>query len=568
MATLTSVLALLLAGQSFAKAPYCVPGNDCFPSADELAKFNTSIGGKLSEPAPYGQVCYAGHFDAAACSKLVTNKRNPTFREIIPAAMMYTNTEFTSDGKGCPVPDEVPAKGLDGSCELGALGSYFVTANNADDISQAVKFAAKHNLRLRVKNTGHDYTGRSTDAGAFVIHTHAMQRIELHKGFVPKGCRASSATDVLQLGAGVIAQDLYPEAAKLGVVTTGGYCPTVGIAGGFALGGGAAGPFQPVIGMGADNVVQYDVVMVDGTIAVANECQNKDLFWAMRGGGGVFAISSTTYIKAHPAFQAVNVVVGQVSASSSEAYKRMISEFVQNDPKYGPQFSSGIWETSYPNITMSFHKGFQASETVVSGDQSLKAFDFLKSIDGVTANVQGFQFKTWAEAFEKVVGPLMEEGSAVGVNLLDLSRVVPNTLTSSKEGRQSIADFVSGLPKTQPFLFHRGGGAINKPANDETSVNPAWRTSAAYVNVPVFATSNAGMTAEQKNTMESMIEQVDKVFSSDAYYNEENRLESNYQQRFWGANYDTLLSLKKKFDPNCVLTGALTVGETEVCGSS
>lgn len=152
MAALTSVLALLLAGQTFAKTPYCVPGSSCFPSVDELTKFNSTIGGRLSAPAPYGQVCYAGHFDAAACSKLVANKRNPTYRETIPAAMMYTNTEFTSDGKGCPVPDKAPEKGLDAPCELGALGTYFVHATSAEDISHAVQFAAKHNLRLRVKN--------------------------------------------------------------------------------------------------------------------------------------------------------------------------------------------------------------------------------------------------------------------------------------------------------------------------------------------------------------------------------------------------------------------------------
>lgn len=64
------------------------------------------------------------------------------------------------------------------------------------------------------------------------------------------------------------------------------------------------------------------------------------------------------------------------------------------------------------------------------------------------------------------------------------------------------------------------------------------------------------------------MEQADKVFGTDVYYNEDNRLESNYQERFWGANYAALLALKKEIDPNCVLTGPLTVGETEICGSN
>ena len=32
--------------------------------------------------------------------------------------------------------------------------------------------------------------------------------------------------------------------------------------------------------------VQIKVVTPDGEIRVANECQNEDLFWALRGGGG------------------------------------------------------------------------------------------------------------------------------------------------------------------------------------------------------------------------------------------------------------------------------------------
>jgi hypothetical protein len=100
--------------------------------------------------------------------------------------------------------------------------------------------------------TGHDYTGRSTDPGTFIISTHNLQGIELVQEFTPSGCYGP-ATPVAVLGAGVVASDLYAESEKLGIVTTGGFAGSVGVAGGFSLGGGAAGPFQPVFGMGADS---------------------------------------------------------------------------------------------------------------------------------------------------------------------------------------------------------------------------------------------------------------------------------------------------------------------------
>ena len=66
--------------------------------------------------------------------------------------MMFTNNEFDQNGAGCPVPASIPTSPLTGPCEFGALGIYFVNATTSEDVSLAVQFAAKYNLRLRVKN--------------------------------------------------------------------------------------------------------------------------------------------------------------------------------------------------------------------------------------------------------------------------------------------------------------------------------------------------------------------------------------------------------------------------------
>jgi FAD/FMN-containing dehydrogenase len=38
--------------------------------------------------------------------------------------------------------------------------------------------------------------------------------------------------------------------------------------------------------MAVDRVRQFRVVTPDGALRVANSCQNSELFWALRGGGG------------------------------------------------------------------------------------------------------------------------------------------------------------------------------------------------------------------------------------------------------------------------------------------
>lgn len=69
---------------------------------------------------------------------------------------MYTNWEQTADLKGCPVPDFLadgsappPVKG---TCTLGGMSNYMVNATGVDDIVASVKWAAKNNLRFRIKN--------------------------------------------------------------------------------------------------------------------------------------------------------------------------------------------------------------------------------------------------------------------------------------------------------------------------------------------------------------------------------------------------------------------------------
>ena len=41
----------------------------------------------------------------------------------------------------------------------------------------AIKFAKQHNFKLGIMNTGHDYLGRSTARGGFLISTHYMKDI-------------------------------------------------------------------------------------------------------------------------------------------------------------------------------------------------------------------------------------------------------------------------------------------------------------------------------------------------------------------------------------------------------
>lgn len=68
-------------------------------------------------------------------------------------------------------------------------------------------------------------------------------------------------------------------------MVVGGEGLTVGYSGGYLQGGGHS-PLSSILGMGADHVLEYQVVTGDGRFVTASSSQNSDLFWALRGGGG------------------------------------------------------------------------------------------------------------------------------------------------------------------------------------------------------------------------------------------------------------------------------------------
>jgi FAD/FMN-containing dehydrogenase len=82
--------------------------------------------------------------------------------------------------------------------------------------------------------------------------------------------------------------EIYSEAAKNKVTVVGGAGLTVGI-GGWITGGGHS-PISSKFGLGADRVLEMEVVTADGELRTVNSTSNPGLFWAMRGVSGEFPI--------------------------------------------------------------------------------------------------------------------------------------------------------------------------------------------------------------------------------------------------------------------------------------
>jgi len=93
-------------------------------------------------------------------------------------------------------------------------------------------------------------------------------------------------------------RDLDNATQRVGLATTSGGCPTVGVAG-LTLGGGE-GLLMSKYGAACDNLIRAQVVTVDGRQLEASQNSNPDLFWAIRGGGGNFGVLTALEYQLHP----------------------------------------------------------------------------------------------------------------------------------------------------------------------------------------------------------------------------------------------------------------------------
>lgn len=204
---------------------------------------------------------------------------------------------------------------------------YAVHAANAEDVAAAVRFATRHRLRLVVKGGGHSYLGGSNAPDSLLVWTRTMDNIELHDAFVPHGCK-SAPVPAVSVGAGCIWGRVYRAVSvEAGRYVQGGGCTTVGVAG--LVQGGGFGSFSKAFGTAAASLIEAEIVTADGRVRTVNSCQDPDLFWALKGGGGgTFGIVTRLTLKTHELPLTLGGVDFGVEAKSDEAFERLLAEFI------------------------------------------------------------------------------------------------------------------------------------------------------------------------------------------------------------------------------------------------
>ena len=252
----------------------CLYDQPCWPNEIEFAGLATQLSQPLLHPLPTASLCYPPSVPSANCQTVIENYTNSTWRSDQPGSMQFINFEtFIFDNgaiSACYLNTtlEIP-------CRQGSVPPIGVDARSGSDVQAAVNFARQHNLKLVVKNTGHDYLGRSTARGSFLIWTHNMKEISYNPTFIPEGAPVTAENtfdgnfpfcmnlqclimsyllmlyylSAVTLGAGVQWGEAYDFARKQGRFVVGGTSASVGSSGGWVMGGGHSA-YSPKFGLG------------------------------------------------------------------------------------------------------------------------------------------------------------------------------------------------------------------------------------------------------------------------------------------------------------------------------
>jgi FAD/FMN-containing dehydrogenase len=203
---------------------------------------------------------------------------------------------------------------------------------NASDVVVAVNFARENGLDLAVRGGSHSVPGFGTCDDGVVVDLSGMRSVTVD---------AKSRTARAEGGA--TWGDFNDATHAHGLATTGGIISTTGI-GGLTLGGGI-GYLSRAFGLSCDNLVSAELVTADGRSVVANDDENADLFWALRGGGGNFGVVTSLEYRLHP----VGTIYGGpmfFEVDDAAAVLRFYREFITDAPEEFGGFPA--WQIAPP----------------------------------------------------------------------------------------------------------------------------------------------------------------------------------------------------------------------------
>ncbi|KAJ8321848.1 hypothetical protein KUTeg_000319 [Tegillarca granosa] len=503
----------LLAGLIHAKlcTKRCYPGNDCFPTKQSLEDFGKTFSGELLFPAD-------NEFD----------------KEILTWNRWFTKS---------------PA--------------VIVFPKSVNDVRAAMLFAKSKNLHVTIRSSGHDFIGRSTFPGSFMINLSRMKNVSVDLTSSRNPAGEATIESGAQWG------NVYQLLDGYNRVIVGGSAHTVA-QGGYFQGGGHS-PVGRSLGLAVDQILDLTVVSVDGRIIKCNATgstvqetngstsinSDTDLFWALRGGGGgTFGVVVSYTYRLH--FQPTQMTVAYFSTALSLngdnsigiRFFEVYNEFVKNMPKgwggYMIMSNTEFYIYPYGNFVglVTFVLNHFGTVSQASMD-ALNKFKVLSPSPWYVVNVTSF----WQYAQNVTDGP-----SGNGY--------LANTFVQRDHLNDDFRDYMLSVMTKKPsaeYPSHYCTGTHIGVDLNSTPVHPGFRSGLISLSCSVDMGTDPeryGISIKRGKELYSGL----KRFGNGVYVNEPSPDMSDWKEQFWGNHYTKLLEIKRKWDPDNFLYCVHCVG--------
>lgn len=346
---------------------------------------------------------------------------------------------------------------------------------------------------------------------------------------------------------------------------------TVGVAGGFVLGGGN-GPLISKYGMAADQILSMEAVLPDGQFVSVDENNYPDLFFALRGGGGgTWAIVTSMVIRAYPQTRITRLTYtfGGEGVNSTTFWAAVDALFAQ----FPTWPDSGLW--SYWSINCANKTGesciFSMApqlapdlDTAQVQNLSSSLFSNLSALGIAAQNVSYVEFETYLEAYADTWPSITSHVGAGLWSSHNSSRLFP---TSNWEDPAKLASQAaairSAVEANGVILGYNTRPPVNAAVNQTNAVNPAWRSTSLLLFLGAGTSQSATpseIAAASKGLVEAVQPWRDVSPGSGTYLNGADINEPDFQQSLYGDNYEYLYALKHLYDPWGLLWAPTAVG--------
>ncbi|KAF2423706.1 FAD-binding domain-containing protein [Tothia fuscella] len=536
------------------------PGSENWPSLSSWTDLNRTTGGRLLKPLPPASVCHPDqpNYNRARCTTISNAWSSSQFHSDDPISYDWQNWSNYS----CTLDPSTPCSGV-------GYPVYVINATTAEHVQIAVNFARDNNLRLNVRSTGHDFLGRSANPQSLSVWVHYMRSINFHgSSFSPQGCGISLNVNAVTVGSGTQMRELYRAAAARALIVVGGSSTTVSV-GGYLTGGGHS-PLSPLFGMGADQVIQFDIVTADGKILTTNECTNTDLFWAVRGGGPAFGVVTSFTIRAIPTVPTV-VYGGSIRTSTDidanfEAIAHVHKQWSSRLAKFGVGgYMIGTPHAGTGSISLQVIMPNATSTSVLQK----KLAPILSEMASVTnGSVKASGFYSLYQSYGAFIAPGTDTNDASGFPGTGLTKLITSWLYDEDAlNDPGLKNALMGASDSSTLLFNdftAGPGTHNPPfiRGGGNAVNPAWRSAIVRpASEKHFPGLNRALLEQSKLDFLRFGESLRKLAPNGGTYgNEADAATPDFQQAFYGSNYERLLSIKRTFDTDGVFWCRTCVG--------